>query len=202
MYTFPRGCYDYFWQDELLHSIIRGRHNDRLRNEEGRFLAIRAIPTRTPPIEREFIRQSRARSLPPEGIIPRRARSCSPERERALVLRRAPSVERIEYLEPCVPVLTRYYPEYSKRDAPWFSYTTRYPYSVMDHHRSMLANKPLSFGPKHYTSLSTFPTMRHTSFSLLEPIERYRYHSGHKPYASTCNSYLGYPTPSVYSSRR
>lgn len=162
------------------------------RNGDDRFLCVRAIPTNTPPQEKEFIRQSRARSLPPDNIP--RARSCSPP-----TLRRAPSLER---LEPSVPVLTRFYPEYSKRDAPYFSYVTRYPYLDMDSSRRMLSNRPLTFGPKHYTSLSVFPSMRHTSYSLLEPIERYRYHSGHKSYASTCPSYLGYPTPSSYGSSR
>jgi len=161
------------------------------RNGDDRFRHIRAIPTTTPPIEKEFIRRVRASSLPPE-----RSRSPSPPPGQVLhPLRRSSQ----EILAPCVPTVTRYYPEYDKCGAPWYSYTTKMPLpTAADSSRRMLSVKPLTFGPKHLTGCSTFPTMRHTSYSLLEPIERYRYHSGHKPYASTCNTYLGYPTPTYH----
>merc|ERR1711962_635978 len=154
-----------------------------LRNTpDDRFLTIKRIPTTCPPEEQEFIRSVRARSLPPERVT-KRARSPSPtppvRPSRPYVPVLAASYQpQVEALSACVPKITRYYPEYSRRDAPHYTY-----------------------GPKHLTGRSVFPTMRHSSYSLLEPIERYRYHPSSKaPTHSTVHTYLGYPSPSHHSS--
>jgi len=177
-----------------------GRRNT---SDNDRFLTIKRIPTTCTPEEQEFIRSVRARSLPPERIT-KRARSPSPTPVRPV----RPSVPvlaaclqpQVEALSACVPKITRYYPEYSRRDAPHYTYTTRMPLSDTTTPR-LLSNSPHTYGPKHLTGCSVFPTMRHSSYSLLEPIERYRYHPSSKaPTHSTVHTYLGYPSPTHHSS--
>jgi len=161
-----------------------------------RFLHIKQIPTTCTPEEKEFIRRVRARSLPPESVT-KRARSPTPPLHTPSVVHRAPNVE---LLSACVPKITRYYPEYSRRDAPHYTYTTRMPLSDSTSPR-LLSNSPHTYGPKHLTGCSVFPTMRHSSYSLLEPIERYRYHPSAKNVNhSTVSNYLGYPSPTHHSS--
>lgn len=199
----PHSLYHFFPMDDPLHSKTR-RYIQNLRNSDDRFVIVQALPSTCAPEEKEFIRRVRARSLPPQRIpirFPGRFRSPSPpplRRTSYLPQRAYPSVQ---VLTACVPKITRYYPEYSKPDAPHYSYLTRMPgSSSFTPTPRLISNIPHSYGPKHLTGCSTFPTMRHSSYSLLEPIERYRYHTGSKTLGSSSSNYLGYPTPTTHSS--
>jgi len=140
------------------------------------------------PEEKEFIRSVRSRSASPN-------RSITPGRIHV----RSTSIPPHD-LSPTVAKGFRYTPKVDS--SPSYTYLTRLPSETEDTMDStpkrISSASPLSFGPRIYTSLSVFPSMRHSSYNLMAPIERYRYRTTtQKRTGDTPASYLGYPTPTT-----
>lgn len=132
--------------------------------------------TRSPSPVRSLVRAS---SIPPRSFSPEPvARSA-----------RASSVPPIEGSSLC-PVLVRYSPKLIDGKSPDATYVY---HSKMPELPARSISNPLSFGPRIYTNLSVFPTMKHSSYSLLTPIDRYKYRT------VPTKSYSGYPSTSYYS---
>lgn len=148
-------------------------------------------------------RFSRATSLPREvrdSSLPRsRASSLGPE-ENLRHSSRASSVPPHSTTVTVRPTIVHYSPNMADAHTPTssYTYTSRIPANPSDTPRRLVSASPLSFGPRHYTALSVFPTMKHSSYNLLAPIERYRYRTvPTKTYSGgfPSSSYYSYPTP-------
>lgn len=137
------------------------------------------------------------RSLRASSIPPVRASSLAPE-ENLRYSTRASSVPPENPRVTLQPKIVHYSPKMVDRQTPSTTYTyqTQVPTTPEDKKKPTSAN-PVSFGPRIYTNLSVFPTMKHSSYSLLTPIDRYRYRTvptkAYSGYPST--SYYSYPTP-------
>lgn len=174
---------------------------------DGRFELLRRTPIysshRESSLPREIPHRAyRAGSIPP-------VRETSPAVEEARRHIRAsslPPVETEPLRDPSRPSIVHFTPNVADPKAPstTYSYYTRLPDTpgnkMPDQPRRMYTANPVTFGPRIYTSLSVFPTMRHSSCALLTPIDRYRYrtvptksyNAEYRPYS---NSYYSYPTP-------
>jgi len=202
MYFIPHYLYEVF-DYEPLHLRIRNRllrsrvpQTPRRREpvphvskfEDNTHVLLEPLARTCTPDEKEFIRSVRARSASPN-------RSITPGRVHV----RSTSIPPHE-LSPIVAKVFRYTPKINS--SPSYTYLTRYPSEIEDTMdstpRRISSPSPLSFGPRIYTSLSVFPSMRHSSYNLMAPIDRYRYRTtSRKQTGDTPSSYLGYPTPTT-----
>ncbi|XP_018017608.1 uncharacterized protein LOC108674197 [Hyalella azteca] len=163
---------------------------------DGRFELLRRTPVystlRSRSVEREITppRFVRASSIP---------RQTSPPAENLRHSTRASSVPPTDSFTPSI---VHYTPKLSESSSPatTFSYFSRLPEvpgKMPDQPKRIFTANPVSFGPRVYTNLSVFPTMRHSSYSLMTPIDRFRYRTvptkSYNTYPSS--SYYSYPTP-------
>lgn len=178
---------------------------------DGRFELLRRTPiySSSADLGLESLRNSRAISIPPRASsIP--PRCSSPGREELRRSIRASSVPPVETQEltPITPSFTRFTPKLAtgSTPTPTYTYCSRVPTEAgdmsSDSPRRVYSANPMSFGPRIYTSLSVFPTMRYSSYNLMSPIDRYRYRTtptkSYSTYPST--SYYSYPTPTSSTS--
>lgn len=166
---------------------------------DGRFELLRRTPiyssVRSSSVDRELSpppRSYRASSIPP------RYPSVSQDLRHSS---RASSVPPTDYIRPSIVHFTPKMADHSTTPNTTYSYFSRLPDApgdkIPDPPKRCFTANPMSFGPRIYTSLSVFPTMRHSSYNLLAPIDRYRYRTtptkAYSSYPST--QYYSYPTP-------
>jgi len=176
------------------YSAFNDRHYTRV---------IRALPSNIPQEEKDFINRVRARSS-----SPRRVFSVEPLEglERAARSSSVPPAERIIAQAPFTAKVVRYTPKIGYHPSPTYRYVSKLPiepaYEDMESTpKRMYSAAPMSTGPRMYTGLSVFPTMRHSSYNLMAPIDRYRYRtSAAKMTPSSPASYYSYPTPTTSTS--
>ena len=185
---------------------------------DGRFELLRRPPfysSAAPYSEEQELRLSR--SLGRELSIPRSVRASSiPPRasspppgveENLKHSTRASSVPPETAGVTFTPKIVHYSPKMVDTQTPTATYTyqTKVPVAPEDSPKKATTSNPVSFGPRIYTNLSVFPTMRHSSYSLLAPIDRYRYRTSTIPtkvYAGLpSTSYYSYPTPTSSTAR-
>lgn len=178
---------------ELLHRTpfysSVGNHSD----EEDRFATRFSRAVSVPRFARESSippRSSRAGSVPLEENLRHSTRASSVP----------PENTRVSFQ----PKIVHYSPNMVDRSTPSTTYTyqSRVPVAPEDKPgpSKLTSANPVSFGPRIYTNLSVFPTNRHSSYSLLTPIDRYKYRTSTIPTKvyggmGPSMSYHSYPTP-------